>query len=118
MRVRWCHVGVWVSVCSLTETPTISVIAMPLPLPPHLLIQEELGLPVVFTRGFIQELKVYLPLANLLKESIKITLNNVEVGEIKTPFLPPLPLQRHGVTPSCPPGGRTDPEVVGAGGPG
>ena len=43
------------------------------------LSQEELGLPVVFTRGFIQELKVYLPLANLLKESIKITLNNVEV---------------------------------------
>jgi hypothetical protein len=61
--------------------------------------QEQLGLPVVFTRGFIQELKVqspltntyaftvtpfltvfmsaqvYLPLANLLRENIKVTVS-------------------------------------------
>eukprot|EP00960_Hanusia_phi_P034443 751078-Hanusia_phi.AAC.1 len=42
-------------------------------------LQEELGLPVVFTRGFIQELRVYLPLASLLRDNIKFTLSNVEV---------------------------------------
>jgi hypothetical protein len=42
-------------------------------------LQEEVGLPVVFHRGFVQELKVLLPLANLLREHIRVTLNNVEV---------------------------------------
>eukprot|EP00288_Rhodomonas_lens_P011162 CAMPEP_0177749270 /NCGR_PEP_ID=MMETSP0484_2-20121128/32395_1 /TAXON_ID=354590 /ORGANISM="Rhodomonas lens, Strain RHODO" /LENGTH=307 /DNA_ID=CAMNT_0019264239 /DNA_START=173 /DNA_END=1093 /DNA_ORIENTATION=+ len=42
-------------------------------------MQQELGLPMVFTRGFIQELRVYLPLANILRENIRITLSNVEV---------------------------------------
>jgi vacuolar protein sorting-associated protein 13B len=42
-------------------------------------LQEELGLPLVFTRGFIQELRVYIPLASLLRESIKFTLTNLEV---------------------------------------
>ena len=42
-------------------------------------LQEEVGLPMVFRRGFVQELKVLLPLANLLREHISITLNNVEV---------------------------------------
>jgi len=30
-------------------------------------LQEEVGLPVLFRRGFVQELKVFLPLANLLR---------------------------------------------------
>ena len=42
-------------------------------------LQEELGLPLVFTRGFIQELRVYVPLASLLRESIKFTLTNLEI---------------------------------------
>jgi len=42
-------------------------------------LQEELGLPLVFTRGFIQELRVYVPLASLLRDSIKFTLTNLEV---------------------------------------
>lgn len=42
-------------------------------------LQEELGLPLVFTRGFIQELRVYVPLASLLRDNIKFTLTNLEV---------------------------------------
>eukprot|EP00960_Hanusia_phi_P055365 762949-Hanusia_phi.AAC.11 len=42
-------------------------------------LQEEIGLPVVFRRGFVQELKVFLPLANLLREHIRISFSNVEV---------------------------------------
>eukprot|EP00288_Rhodomonas_lens_P006836 CAMPEP_0177735220 /NCGR_PEP_ID=MMETSP0484_2-20121128/24658_1 /TAXON_ID=354590 /ORGANISM="Rhodomonas lens, Strain RHODO" /LENGTH=310 /DNA_ID=CAMNT_0019248765 /DNA_START=156 /DNA_END=1086 /DNA_ORIENTATION=+ len=42
-------------------------------------LQEQLGLPVVIQRGFVQELKVYLPLANLLREHIKFTFSNVEI---------------------------------------
>lgn len=42
-------------------------------------LQEALGLPLVFTRGFIQELRVYVPLASLLRDSIQITLTNLEV---------------------------------------
>lgn len=42
-------------------------------------LQEELGLPLVFSRGFIQELKVFLPLRNLLREQVRITLSNIEV---------------------------------------
>jgi hypothetical protein len=34
------------------------------------ILQEELGLPLVFTRGFVQELKVFLPLRNLLREQV------------------------------------------------
>ena len=42
-------------------------------------LQEEVGLPLLFQRGFVQELKVFLPLTNLLREHIRVTLNNVEV---------------------------------------
>lgn len=42
-------------------------------------LQEELGLPLVFSRGFIQELKVFLPLRNLLRDQVRITLSNIEV---------------------------------------
>eukprot|EP00286_Rhodomonas_abbreviata_P018569 CAMPEP_0181297034 /NCGR_PEP_ID=MMETSP1101-20121128/5019_1 /TAXON_ID=46948 /ORGANISM="Rhodomonas abbreviata, Strain Caron Lab Isolate" /LENGTH=311 /DNA_ID=CAMNT_0023401933 /DNA_START=394 /DNA_END=1326 /DNA_ORIENTATION=+ len=42
-------------------------------------LQEEVGLPVVIQRGFVQELKVFLPLANLLREPIQFTFSNVEV---------------------------------------
>ena len=42
-------------------------------------LQEEVGLPIVFRRGFVQELKVFLPLTNLLREHIRVALINVEV---------------------------------------